>query len=189
GDRAGGEPPRAHQPGRHDVAEPEQAHAPQRLPDRRRARSPGGHLVGRPSRRAPVHGATRAARSRRRRRIAMSSRPGGAFRRVRGWFGRLGTGLLEFVLGNTLLVGFFLLAAILITLFFVGLARLAPSSPGQERPISNAMYLIRNGNVAGARLLDEDNRVELLTNRGLQVWATYPDQSFTTDLIATLQKA
>jgi cell division protease FtsH len=111
------------------------------------------------------------------------------FKRLRSVCARAGAGIAEVVLGNLLLVGFFVLAAVLITLFFVGLARLAPSSPGLERPISNAMYLINSGNVSTAKLLDEDNRVELVTKRGLQVWATYPDQSFTTELLAALQKA
>jgi cell division protease FtsH len=106
----------------------------------------------------------------------------------KAFFRRLGERIAGLVLGNPLLVGFFTLAFVLIVLFFVGLTRLTPSTPGDERALSSAVQLINSGAIAKATLLEQDSRVSMTTKRGLDVWASYPKQSYTNELVTTLQK-
>src|SRR5262245_1496445 len=115
----------------------------------------------------------------------MNSSNRSLLKRLRTSAARAGTRLLEFCLGNALLLSLLTLAVVLIVLFFVGLGRLAPSSPGQQLPLSTVVSLIDQGRVARAVLRDEDSRIDLTTVRGLQIWATYPQDSYTNELLAT----
>ena len=98
---------------------------------------------------------------------------------------------VRFAARNPLLVGLMLAAATLLTLFFVGLAALAPHSPGREVPLSQATRLIGvRGAVEHATLKDEDARIELDTARDTQIWASYPhSDAYTNELLDRLTKA
>jgi cell division protease FtsH len=108
---------------------------------------------------------------------------------VRKRLGRALEAIVGFVLGNLLLLSFLALGLTLIVLFFFGLRALAPSSPGTQVPLSSAVNLIQHHRVRAARLLDQDARVELLALRHRQLWASYPQNSYTTELLQMLQKA
>src|SRR5262245_17259886 len=97
---------------------------------------------------------------------------------------------LEFALEHVLLLSFLGLALILLALFFTGLSKIGPSSKGKETPLSNAVYLVNHNGVTQAQLLDQDARLELVTNRGARLWSSYPHaDAYTSQLLDTLQKA
>ena len=96
----------------------------------------------------------------------------------------------EVVLENGLLFTLLALAGILITLFFVGLAVIAPHPVGKELPLSSSFRLIDRHDIRSARLLDQDSRVELVTVAGGEYWSAYPHTgSYTANLLNTLQAA
>src|SRR5262245_23851437 len=99
-----------------------------------------------------------------------------------------GRTVLEAVLENPLLFGFLVTALSLIALFFVGLAILAPHSPGSETTLTNATSLISRRQVANAVLKDQDARLEIKTRKGQELWASYPHEgSYTSTLLNTLR--
>src|SRR5215468_9262386 len=96
----------------------------------------------------------------------------------------------DVVLGNGLLFLLLALAAILITLFFVGLAVIGPHPVGKELPLSSSIRLVQRHDVRSARLLDQDSRLEMVTLGGGEYWSAYPHTgSYTANLLNTLQKA
>src|SRR5215475_8470220 len=98
--------------------------------------------------------------------------------------------IADVVLGNGLLFLLLALAAILITLFFVGLAVIGPHPVGKELPLSSSIRLVQRHDVRSARLLDQDSRMELVTIRGSEFWSAYPHTgSYTANLLNTLQNA
>src|SRR5215475_1492279 len=102
----------------------------------------------------------------------------------------MGLAAVDVVLGNALLFGLLALAAILITLFFVGLSIIGPHPVGQELPLSSSIRLVDRHDVRSARLLDQDSRLELVTLGGGEYWSAYPHTgSYTANLLNTLQKA
>jgi cell division protease FtsH len=99
-----------------------------------------------------------------------------------------GAAVGEVVLGNALLFSLLALAGILIALFFVGLAVIAPHPVGKEISLSSSLRMIRSHEVGGARLLDQDSRLELVDHQGDQFWSAYPHTgSYTETLLNTLQ--
>jgi cell division protease FtsH len=101
-----------------------------------------------------------------------------------------GAAVVEVVLGNFLLFSLLALAAILITLFFVGLSIIAPSPVGREIPLSSSIRMIQNHDVRSARLLDQDSQLELVGLGGNQYWSAYPHTgSYTANLLNELQQA
>jgi len=102
----------------------------------------------------------------------------------------MGVWTAEFVSANLLVVSFFVMALILIGLFFAGLRWLQPESPGAQVPLSRATQLIHNDRVRQAVLLDQDNRIEMELRTGALVWASYPGgNSYTPQLLGDLSKA
>jgi len=98
--------------------------------------------------------------------------------------------VLEAILENPLLCGFLFTALSLIALFFIGLAILAPHSPGTETALTNATSLISRRQVENAVLKDQDARLEIKTRKGLELWASYPHEgSYTSTLLNTLRAA
>jgi cell division protease FtsH len=98
---------------------------------------------------------------------------------------------LEFAGRNALVLGLAVSAATLLTLFFIGLSILSPSSPGREIPLSGALTMIAQKRpvVAQATLRDQDARMELKTTDGKQLWVSYPHtDSYTSSLISQLRK-
>src|SRR5215475_15468668 len=94
------------------------------------------------------------------------------------------------VLGNGLLFLLLALAAILITLFFIGLAVIGPHPVGKELPLSSSIRLVQRHEVRSARLLDQDSRLEMVTLGGGEYWSAYPHTgSYTANLLNTLQNA
>jgi cell division protease FtsH len=90
---------------------------------------------------------------------------------------------------SPLLTGLAATAVLLLVLFFLGLSIIAPHSPGQQTTLSGATELISEGHVTHVTLLDQDARMELSTNNGQALWATYPhSDSYTATLIALLQR-
>jgi cell division protease FtsH len=78
---------------------------------------------------------------------------------------------------------------LLLVLFFVGLSIIAPHSAGQQTTLSGATELISDGQATQATLLDQDARLELRTDNGQALWASYPhSDSYTATLIALLQR-
>jgi cell division protease FtsH len=99
-----------------------------------------------------------------------------------------GAAVGEVLAGNVLLFSLLALAGILIALFFVGLAVIAPHPVGKEISLSSSLRMIRSHEVGGARLLDQDSRLELVNHQGDQFWSAYPHTgSYTENLLNTLQ--
>jgi cell division protease FtsH len=116
----------------------------------------------------------------------MSGNSGRRLARVRDAAAAVG----EAVLDNALLFSLLALAGILIALFFVGLAVIAPHPVGKELPLSSSFRLIGQHDIRSARLLDQDSRVELVTVAGGEYWSAYPHTgSYTANLLNTLQAA
>jgi cell division protease FtsH len=83
----------------------------------------------------------------------------------------------------------------LIALFFIGLAVLSPSAPGQEIRLSDATALIQSDRVAEATLRDQDARMELIAKPapgaqgGARQWASYPHaDAYTSELLTQLRR-
>jgi cell division protease FtsH len=141
------------------------------FPSNKKARPPLASRK-RPAGRKPV--ANTMARKSRSRRLKESGRSG-----------------LEFAGRNALVLGLAVSAAMLLTLFFVGLSILSPSSPGREIPLSDALTMIAQKRpvAAQATLRDQDARMELSTIDGQQLWVSYPHtDSYTSSLIDQLRK-
>jgi cell division protease FtsH len=82
------------------------------------------------------------------------------------------------------------LAAILFVLFFMMLGSLSPDSPGQQAGIGQVLNAAAQRQVATARILDEDARVEVQTRAGQQLWAAYPrSEGATSRIIDAMQKS
>src|SRR5215831_17151496 len=97
--------------------------------------------------------------------------------------------IVEVILGNALLFGLLALATILIVLFFFGLSVIGPHPVGKQIPLSSSLHMIRSNQVGGARLLDQDSRMELVNHQGDQFWSAYPHTgSYTETLLNTLQR-
>jgi len=93
------------------------------------------------------------------------------------------------VTASPLLSGLVATAALLLVLFFVGLSNIAPHSAGQQTTLSGATELISQGHATQVTLLDQDARLELRTDSGQALWASYPhSDSYTGTLIALLQR-
>ncbi|HTC59112.1 MAG TPA: ATP-dependent zinc metalloprotease FtsH [Solirubrobacteraceae bacterium] len=112
-----------------------------------------------------------------------------AFKKSRFAGLRRGAAAVSAVLAESpLLTGLAATAVLLVILFFVGLSIIAPHSAGQQTTLTNATELISHGQATRATLLDVDAQLELRTNNGQAVWATYPhSDSYTGTLIALLQ--
>src|SRR5579859_5887004 len=96
--------------------------------------------------------------------------------------------VVEFALRNTLAVGLATMATTLLILFFVGLSILSPSSPGSQIRFSDAVNLIKSGDIKQATLLDQDARLEMLVADGQRVWTSYPHADpFTANLLSELE--
>jgi cell division protease FtsH len=97
---------------------------------------------------------------------------------------------LRALLANPLATALAVTAALLLALFFLGIAALRPSSPGEQVPLTRADHLITAHAIRSATLLDQDARIELVTRRGTQLWAAYPhSDAYTTNLLARLTLA
>jgi cell division protease FtsH len=97
--------------------------------------------------------------------------------------------LVEALAASPLLAALAATAAVLLTLFFLGLSIIAPHSPGRETSLTNATELVKRGQAASATLLDQDARLELRTTNDQLVWANYPHaDSYTSNLLALLQR-
>jgi cell division protease FtsH len=117
------------------------------------------------------------------------SESGGSKHRLRR-LREIGASIAEVILNNALLFALLALAAILITLFFVGLSIIGPHPTGREVPLSSSLNLIKRHDVRSARLLDQDSRMELVGLAGNQYWSAYPHTgSYTANLLNTLQEA
>jgi cell division protease FtsH len=113
-----------------------------------------------------------------------------AFKRSRFAGLRRGAAVVWGVLTESpLLSGLAATAVLLVVLFFVGLSIIGPHAAGGETTLTNATELISRGRVTQATLLDQDSQLELRTNSGQSLWATYPhSDSYTGTLIALLQR-
>jgi cell division protease FtsH len=113
----------------------------------------------------------------------------GRLRRLAGLAADAGRTLLGFVLAKALLVGLAMCAVALVALFFAGLSATTPHSPGREVPLSQATRLVERGSVEVATLRDEDSRIEIRTDRGVALWAAYPNaDSYTSELLDLLRE-
>jgi cell division protease FtsH len=105
------------------------------------------------------------------------------------WLRGFGAVIAEAVKTSPLMAGLLTTAGLLLALFFVGLAAIAPHSAGKQITLTNATELISQRQVANATLLDQDARLELHTLAGQQVWATYPHADpYTGTLLSQLQR-
>jgi cell division protease FtsH len=113
-----------------------------------------------------------------------------AFRKPRFAALRRGGAVVWGVLTESpLLSGLAATAVLLLVLFFVGLSIIGPHAAGRETTLTNAIELISRGRVTQATLLDQDAQLDLRTNGGQSLWATYPhSDSYTGTLIALLQR-
>ena len=113
-----------------------------------------------------------------------------AFRRSRFAGLRRGVSAAWGVLtASPLLAGLAATAVLLVVLFFVGLSIIGPHSAGKQTTLSGATELITDGQATRATLLDQDAQLELRTDNGQALWASYPhSDSYTSTLIAQLQR-
>jgi cell division protease FtsH len=113
-----------------------------------------------------------------------------AFRRARFAGLRRGAAVVwAVVTGSPLLSGLAATAVLLLVLFFLGLSIIAPHSAGKQTTLSGATELISDGHATQVTLLDQDARLELRTDNGQALWASYPhSDSYTGTLIALLQR-
>jgi cell division protease FtsH len=97
--------------------------------------------------------------------------------------------MLAVLTESPLLTGLAATAVLLLVLFFVGLSIIAPHSVGQQTTLSGATELVSDGQATRATLLDVDAQLELRTDNGQALWASYPhSDSYTGTLIALLQR-
>jgi cell division protease FtsH len=95
----------------------------------------------------------------------------------------------DVVTASPLLAGLAGTAAVLLILFFVGLSIVERAPSGRQIALSSATELISGGRVADATLLDLDSSLELHTQTGEKVWASYPQSdSYTGTLLTLLQR-
>jgi cell division protease FtsH len=96
----------------------------------------------------------------------------------------------DVVTASPLLAGLAGTAAVLLILFFVGLSIVERSPSGRQITLSSATELISTrGRVADATLLDQDSSLELRTQTGEKLWASYPQSdSYTGTLLNLLQR-
>jgi cell division protease FtsH len=95
----------------------------------------------------------------------------------------------DVVTASPLLAGLAGTAAVLLILFFVGLSIVERPPSGRQIALSSATELISRGSVAEATLLDLDSSLELRTQTGEKVWASYPQSdSYTGTLLTLLQR-
>jgi cell division protease FtsH len=110
----------------------------------------------------------------------------GGLRSARGFMGAVG----EALLAKPLAAGLAATATLLVVLFLIGLSILAPHATGQQTSLSSAVALVKSGGVTQATLRDQDARLEIRTDFGQQLWATYPhSDSYTAALLGELQDA
>src|SRR5918999_4553451 len=82
------------------------------------------------------------------------------------------------------------IAAVLFTLFFVMLAGLSPSSPGKSVGLGQVLGAAEQRQIASAKILDEDARVEVKNRAGQEFWAAYPrSEGATSRIIDAVQKS
>jgi cell division protease FtsH len=82
------------------------------------------------------------------------------------------------------------IAAVLFVLFFLMLGSLSPSSPGQQVGLGQVLASAQQRQIATARILDEDARVEVRNRAGQQYWAAYPrSEGATARIIDSMQKS
>jgi cell division protease FtsH len=82
------------------------------------------------------------------------------------------------------------LALVLLVTFFAMLGSLAPSTAGREIPIDQATQAAKQRQIQSAVIYDADNRVQVTTRSGEQLWFAYPSgEGATQNIIATLTKA
>ena len=108
-------------------------------------------------------------------------------RSLRGFLGAL----LEVALAKPLATALAGTAALLLLLFAIGLALVAPRSSGTQVSLTSAMTLVdaKPTPVVSATLLDQDARLQLHTTNGEQIWAAYPrSDTYTGELLAGLAK-
>jgi len=97
--------------------------------------------------------------------------------------------LIDTAIASPLLAGLAGIAVVLLILFFVGLSVIAPQTSGRGIPLTAATAQINAGQVAKAKMLDQDATLELVTTQGVEEWASYPhSDSYTGTLIAQLQR-
>jgi cell division protease FtsH len=103
--------------------------------------------------------------------------------------GALAIGVRRFFFRDKLALFLALASAAVAITFFVLLGSIGPSSHGAQLPISRVLGLAEHKQVATARLLDHDDRVEvtLKTPGSLEYWAAYPQSGAQTQqLLQTL---
>ena len=108
-----------------------------------------------------------------------------SLRSVRGFLRGVG----DVLSARPLTTGLAVTAALLICLFFIGLAVIAPHAPGEQVSFSSATALVHEGEASTATLLSQDSVIELRLSTDQQVWASYPgNDSYTAQLISLLDR-
>ncbi len=95
--------------------------------------------------------------------------------------------VVELLLAKPLATALAGTAALLLVLFAIGLALVAPRSSGTQVSLTSALTLVEEKPtpVVSATLLDQDSRLELRTTTGEQLWAAYPhSDTYTGQLLA-----
>src|SRR5688500_8247101 len=109
---------------------------------------------------------------------------------IKDFLMKLPAGFKEYLATQPIVAALSGLAIIFLTIFFLMLGSLCPSSPGREVPLDQVLTAAKQRQVAEATLKDEDARIEIGTQRGEQVWAAYPkSEGQTARLIDAMTKA
>jgi cell division protease FtsH len=97
--------------------------------------------------------------------------------------------MLRMIGDSPLMYGLAGTAAILLALFFIGVAILSPSSSGKQIEFSQATTLIRTpGALSHVTILDQDARLELTLPNGQEFWTAYPQSNaYTSEVLGLLQ--
>jgi cell division protease FtsH len=81
----------------------------------------------------------------------------------------------DYFRSQPIVAAFTALALVLLTAFFLLLGTLQPTSPGTEVSLDQVLTAAQQRQVQGAKIKDQDQRIELTTRNGDRVWAAYPE--------------
>jgi cell division protease FtsH len=82
------------------------------------------------------------------------------------------------------------LALVLLVTFFAMLGSLSPNTSGREVPLDQALAAAKQRQVQTATIYDADDRVQITTRAGEQLWFAYPSgEGATQQIISSLTKA
>jgi cell division protease FtsH len=98
--------------------------------------------------------------------------------------------LRDYFAQQPILGGLCAVAAVLFVAFFLMLGSLSPNSPGTQVGLGQVLNSAQQRQIASAKILNEDSRVEVKTRANQTFWAAYPtSEGATSRIIDAMQKS